>query len=61
MQKRKDLNEDGIPNPEKVVQVALGHSSVTTTMSIYGDISVEDEAREADSNASFLTKLVNEN
>ncbi len=55
MQKRKELHEDGIANPEKVLQEALGHSSVVTTMEIYGDISPQDEAREADSNARLLS------
>ncbi len=61
MQKRKQLHEDGIANPEKILQADLGHSSVVTTMSMYGDISIEDEAREADSNAALLKKLIPEN
>jgi len=59
-EKRKELHEDGIANPEKILQLALGHSSVATTMGIYGDISPQDEAREADSNATLLAKLVAE-
>lgn len=60
MQKRMELHEDGIANPEKVLQMALGHSSVVTTISIYGDISVHEQAREAESNAALLTKLATE-
>jgi len=61
MQKRMELHEDGIANPEKMLQVILGHSSVVTTISIYGDISVQEQAREADSNVALLTKLAGEN
>lgn len=57
MRKRADLHDDGVPNPEKVLQVLLGHSSVTTTITFYGHISPQDEAEEADSNAGFLTAL----
>ena len=56
-EKRTELYEDGIPNPEKVLQVLLGHSSVVTTMSIYGHISPQEESREAESNAELLLKL----
>ncbi len=57
MEKRTELHEDGIANPEKILQIALGHSNVATTMSIYGDISPQEEAREADLNALLLSKL----
>lgn len=60
MQKRMELHEDGIANPEKVLQVALGHSSLVTTISTYGDISVQEQVREAESNAALLTKLATE-
>lgn len=57
MRKRADLYEDGVLNPEKVLQAILGHSSVTTTMTIYGHISPQDEAEEAESNADLLAAL----
>lgn len=55
--KRTELHEDQIANPEKVLQVALGHSSIVTTMMLYGDISPQEEGREADLNARLLSKL----
>jgi integrase len=57
MEKRVELYESRIPNPEKKLQHALGHSSVTTTMTIYGHISPDWEAKEADSNTCLLRKL----
>jgi integrase len=60
MEKRVDLYADGVPNPEKVLQVTLGHSSVVTTMSIYGHISPEYEAKEAESNAALIKRLIPE-
>jgi len=57
METRKELYADGIPNPEKALQLKLGHSSIVTTKLIYGDISPEDEAREADTTASLLRRL----
>jgi site-specific recombinase XerD len=57
MERRADLYESKIPNPEKVLQEALGHSSVVTTITAYGHISPEWETKEADSNADLLKKL----
>lgn len=57
MEKRADLYESKIPNPEKILQEALGHSSVVTTITAYGHVSPEWEAKEADSNADLLKKL----
>ncbi len=55
--KRGDLYEDGVPNVEKVLQVALGHSSVVTTIDFYGDIPPKYEAKEAESNAEQINEL----
>lgn len=57
MEKRAALYEAQVPNPEKKLQEALGHSSVVTTMTAYGHIPPEWEAREADSNAALLRRL----
>ena len=42
---------------ESASTLKLGHSSIVTTKMIYGDISPEDEAKEADSNAVLLRRL----
>jgi integrase len=60
VEKRADLYEDGVANPEKALQSMLGHSNVTTTMTFYGHVSPQDEAQEADSNAAFIKKLTRE-
>ena len=57
MEKRAVLYESRIPNPEKKLQAILGHSSVVTTMMVYGHIPPEWEAKEADSNAALLGRL----
>jgi len=61
MEKRVALYEAGIPNPEKKLQFELGHRSLVTTMAVYGHISPEWEAKEAESNTALLLKLGFEN